>query len=172
MGEAVHAIVLDCTAPEPLASDNQSLFTNNQTAAPDWAKLIDRLHARLGAHAVYGLRVGADHRPEFASAQQEISTQNLRRKNSTFPALSPEKTPPRPSFLLPRPRALFLRDGAPSYHGPLTLLSPPERIQSGWWDDAPVERDYFLARNQEGTLCWIFRALNEPGAWYLHGFFA
>jgi protein ImuB len=172
VGEAVHAIILECTAPEPLASDNQNLFANSETAAPDWIKLIDRLHARLGTQAVYGLRLGADHRPEFASAQQDINAQYLRRKTGIFSAISPEKKPPRPSFLLQRPRALFLRDGEPSYRGALTLLSPPERIQSGWWDDAPVERDYFLARNEEGTLCWIFRALNEPGAWYLHGFFA
>ena len=172
VGEAVHAIILECTQPEPLASDNKSLFANSETTAPDWAKLIDRLHARLGTQAVYGLRLGADHRPEFASAQHSVNEENLRRKTNTFSRLSPEKSAPRPSFLLPRPRALFLRDGAPSYHGVLTLLSPPERIQSGWWDDAPVERDYFLARNEEGTLCWIFRALNEPGSWYLHGFFA
>ncbi len=175
VGEAVHAIILECTQPEPLASDNQSLFANSENAAlglsADWAKLIDRLHARLGTQAVYGLRVGADHRPEFASAQHDVTPQYLRRKTGDFQAKF-KKCAPRPSFLLQRPRALFLRDGAPSYHGPLTLLTAPERIQSGWWDDAPVERDYFLARNEEGTLCWIFRALNEPGSWYLHGFFA
>ncbi len=172
VGEAVHAIILECTQPEPLAGDNKTLFTQSETSDPDWGKLIDRLHARLGARAVYGLRLGADHRPELASAQQSVNEEYLRRKTGLFSTLSPEKSAPRPNFLLPRPRALFLRDGAPSYHGPLTLLSPPERIQSGWWDDAPVERDYFLARNEEGTLCWIFRALNEPGNWYLHGFFA
>jgi protein ImuB len=171
VGEAVHAILLHCALPEPLASDSKSLFANTETAAPDWAALIDRLHARLGTQAVYGLRLGADHRPEFASAQRVIGAEEslyLRRSLTSFQVKTHSA---RPGFLLQRPRALFLRDGQPSYQGPLTLLSAPERIQSGWWDDAPVERDYFVARNEEGTLCWIFLALNEPGAWYLHGFF-
>jgi protein ImuB len=175
VGEAVHAIRIQCDRPEPLANESKYLFAHTEIAAPDWAALIDRLHARLGTQAVYGLRLGADHRPELASTQQPIGATDapyLRRSLSDFQA---KTQPPRPTFLLQRPRALFLRDGQPSYQGALTLLSAPERIQSGWWDDAPVERDYFVARNEEGTLCWIFLALNEAhaesGAWYLHGFF-
>jgi protein ImuB len=59
----------------------------------------------------------------------------------------------------------------------LTLLTGPERIESGWWDfSSParrsVFRDYFVARNTRGQTLWVFRELAAPCGWYLHGFFA
>jgi protein ImuB len=35
-----------------------------------------------------------------------------------------------------------------------------------------VHRDYFVARNPQGQLLWIFRELTAPRGWFLHGFFA
>ena len=78
---------------------------------------------------------------------------------------------PRPSWLLDRPRALVTRDGEPLHHGPLTMVAGPERIQSGWWDNKPVDRDYFVARNPLGETCWVYRELDQSRRWYLHGVF-
>lgn len=202
--EAVHAIVLECVSPEPLLAVNHDLFTSSAFTAPSWLALVDRLLARLGAQAVYQLRLQADHRPERAQrlagaqeapvlvgkkgdakvqlakngAEAEGAIALSAQANPLTPHPSPASPPAaiahplRPLFLLPHPRALLTRDGLPSYHGALVLLTPPERIQTGWWDDKPVARDYFIARNAQGTLCWIFQSLSEPQRWFLHGFFA
>jgi protein ImuB len=63
-------------------------------------------------------------------------------------------------------------ESGPSLQGPLALRSGPERIEAGWWDGAPVSRDYFVAANPAGETLWIYRERRDPGAWYLHGLFA
>ena len=51
------------------------------------------------------------------------------------------------------------------------MIAGPERIQSGWWDNKPVDRDYFVARNPLGETCWVYRELDAARRWYLHGVF-
>ena len=67
----------------------------------------------------------------------------------------------RPLWLLEKPRPLG--------EGEFVLLAGPERIESGWWDGAEAQRDYFIARTGESSLAWIYR---EQGGWFMHGFFA
>ena len=55
---------------------------------------------------------------------------------------------------------------------PLTLLSGPERIQTGWWDGGDIGRDYYVARAQDGARWWIFRECDPPRRWFVHGCFA
>ena len=69
----------------------------------------------------------------------------------------------RPLWLLPAPRPI----SAPRY----TLLGAAERIETGWWDGMPVRRDYYLARDADEVLCWIFESLDAPGQWFVHGYF-
>jgi protein ImuB len=92
------------------------------------------------------------------------------RGKAPCPVQSPPARP-RPAWLLERPRALITRDALPLHHGPLMLLAGPERIQSGWWDNHPVARDYFVARNTLGETCWIYRELSASRQWFLHGVF-
>ena len=60
---------------------------------------------------------------------------------------------------------------------PLQLLCGPERIESGWWDAALAERDYFIAQAGDGALVWIYRArlpmaVSQDGpGWFLQGRF-
>jgi protein ImuB len=86
-----------------------------------------------------------------------------------------------PSWLLAQPLKLSLQAQCPQYHGPLSLLAGPQRLETGWWGGGTSAlRDYFVARNPQQTLLWIFRerlpphgATNDSAAhWYLHGFFA
>jgi protein ImuB len=84
-------------------------------------------------------------------------------------------TVPRPLWLLPEPIPLAEQQHRPVYGTPLTLLSGPERIESGWWDNQWAERDYFIARDEQHALLWIFRPRVPDAAvrdrWYLHGKF-
>ncbi len=84
---------------------------------------------------------------------------------------------PRPAWLLSEPQQLEVRVDRPLYESlPLDLVAGPERIESGWWDDATVTRDYFIAENAAGHLVWVYRerliAPDERPAWYLQGLFA
>ena len=46
----------------------------------------------------------------------------------------------------------------------------PERIETGWWRDAPICRDYFRVVTQTGQHFWLFRSF-EQAAWFIHGAF-
>ncbi len=161
LAEPVRAIALQVQAIEPLEHSNQSLFPDELRQEGNWPRLIERLRARLGAAAVHGMVLNADHRPERASAAAEPGAKQL--------ALDFEL---RPFWLLERPQALQERESVPCRDGPLKLLAGPERIESGWWDGADVARDYFIARSADAALLWVYRERSPAGAWYLHGIFS
>ena len=106
------------------------------------------------------------------------------------PGLLPQ---PRPAWLLSQPQLLEQQC--------FELLRGPERIEAAWWDvhqsaqstqstqstdsqsasehipgalvtlPATAARDYYLARNSRGELCWIFHQHGSDN-WFLHGYFA
>ena len=50
-------------------------------------------------------------------------------------------------------------------------MSGPERIETGWWDDLPVARDYFVATTVTGERLWVYRECHGGQNWFLHGRF-
>ena len=77
--------------------------------------------------------------------------------------------------MLPEPTLLSTHDGHPLHQGKLALLAGPERLETGWWDEDGIARDYYTAVSPCGVGLWVFRS-REPGqggrsGWYLHGFF-
>jgi protein ImuB len=132
-------------------------------------QLIERLQARLGADAVYGLCLIPEHRPESAWRVAEpgekgpcLISAGTKMRHGPFP--------PRPLWLLAEPQQL---DGVeqPRFEGVLELEEGPERIESGWWDGHDVARDYHVARNPACVRFWVFRERRPPGRWFLHGVF-
>jgi protein ImuB len=84
------------------------------------------------------------------------------------------KWPPsaRPLWLLDPPHPLPEIAEIPQYEGPLTLMTRPECIESGWWNGDDVQREYFVACNPAQSLLWIYRENRKNSGWYLHGFFS
>jgi protein ImuB len=129
--------------------------------------LVEHLRARLGANAVYGLRRVPGHRPENAQVVAEpVLAPDVKRRPDD--AGAPFR---RPLWLQQAPQELDSQRGRPRYGGALTLLEGPERIESGWWDGADVERDYYVARDANGAHLWIYRECESPRRWFLHGVF-
>lgn len=132
---------------------------------------IERLRARLGAEAVYGLALVPEHRPESAWRSAAIAASGMP-AGGVAPAASPAAVfPRRPVWLLRAPCRLETRGGRPWRGGALELLEGPERIETGWWDGRDVQRDYYVARDARGAQLWIYRERGAPHDWFLHGVF-
>jgi len=139
----------------PLDSQSLSLLKEKGSNGDD-IDLLDRLRARLGDDAVSLLHTYADHRPESAWKQGAIQA-----------SVEPLPPAPRPIWFLTQPTALK----SVGNEGWI-LLDGPERIEAGWWDGAPVCRDYYVARNPQGQTVWVFRDWRQHGQWFLQGLFA
>lgn len=133
------------------------------------SQLVERLRARLGDEAVYGVRSIPEHRPE-AAWRRVHDLRFVSRGSQAAAQGTGEHGMPRPVWLLDEPALLpqqpvqLLKDG-------WILEQGPERIESGWWDGRGVARDYYIARYAQGARLWVFRE-RQSKRWYLHGMFA
>lgn len=170
-----------------LAGRDGTLFNDTRAEQGTMAALFERLTARLGEAQVFRLTAQADHRPERATRRLPLQ--------ALAPVVSATRLP-RPLWLLEIPEPLREVQGRPYRQGPLELLAGPERIESGWWQSGEtvdaigiygsaagqaasafqatpdIRRDYFVALAGDARWLWIFRECRDPGAWFLHGFFA
>ncbi|HVL08678.1 MAG TPA: DNA polymerase Y family protein [Burkholderiaceae bacterium] len=165
------AVCLSVTQVQARAPLSDALFPEPGGTAQDHVRLLELLAARLGAEHVLRARPQADHRPEHANHWEPVTPPALR---ATRPAAAPPL--PRPAWLLDAPVPLTIRGHAPYYGTPLRLMSPPERIESGWWDGDTVMRDYYVAMDDDHACYWIYRERRSsqdhaPVRWYLHGLF-
>lgn len=141
-------------------------------AGAEAPELIERLRARLGPEAVYGLRVLPGHRPENAwAAAEPLLMEGAPGRQRRPGAKGPWPAFRRPLWLLPAPRLLAERDGLPRRRGPLRLHGTPERLETGWWDGGDIARDYYTATDLHGVRLWVFRERGAPHRWFLHGVF-
>lgn len=194
LAEPVHRLELSAGRLRRFFACSAPLWTaGEQGGAPAAAQapeFLETLLARLGEQAVYGLAEIDEHRPErqqrrvwpsFAAASCEVRegtrTVNSPRKQVGFAAAPAGVARPLGLFDVPRPlevqrdasghvRALHHEGRA------LTLVSGPERIQTGWWDGGEIARDYYVAAAADGARWWIFRECEAPRRWFVHGCFA
>ncbi len=156
LARPVEAIGLQAENFAPLGGRSAALFGDAAGEAEDWARLAERLQARLGAGAVHGITPCPDHRPEYAWRRVE-----------------PGEWEPR-EFTQPGPRPAWLLEPRRLRQSQFSLLAGPERIECGWWDGDDARRDYFIARLEHAALGWVYReaGCSSTGDWYLHGLFA
>ena len=129
-------------------------------------QLAERLSARLGRQSVNGVATVAEHRPQHAWRPRNVLAGRIA-DTLTFVRRGLK----RPLWMLPEPAPLYVEQGWPLHLGRLTLLEGPERLETGWWDDDGIARDYYLATNPRGMRLWIFRNRSAEPGWYLHGIF-
>lgn len=162
----VVGIVLHAGAFAPVRVRQYDLFAPRSDAEDEWQALLDRLRARLGAGAVQGLGLRADARPEKSWMRLGVAAGapgGAGPARRSVAVLGMTRSPrARPLWLLPEPRALA---AAPR------CVKGPERIEGGWWDEADVQRDYYLAETGEGARLWVYRE-QASGRWFLHGLWA
>lgn len=137
----------------PFVPASRDLFDTRHKQQLPWPQLRERLRARLGDEAVYRVAPDGDPRPERAWRR----VQGDEAKIAAAPA-----RPPRPTWLLSQPIPL---------RGTARIVSGPERLESGWWDDADARRDYYVLETAQGQRAWAFAPPGEQGGWMLHGWF-
>lgn len=144
----IRLLVPELHSPEITQSD---LFDDSSRRTAGWKALLDKMRARIGTEAVRCLGLRDSHLPEHAwCAQQE--PQGL---HSEMPY------PERPLWLLEPVHVTR----------PAQLPGPPERIESGWWDEADESRDYFVVDSPEGSRLWLYRDATTQ-EWFLQGIWA
>jgi protein ImuB len=140
----------------PLSADSLDAFAGSKHGGRDTApQLVERLRARLGEDAVYGVMPFPEHRPEAAwrrvrdldparAAERGAAGHGGRaivagttRGGTTRGGWGAGGGMMRPVWLLEEPQPLT---------GGVVLEEGPERIESGWWDGRGVARDYYVAR--------------------------
>jgi protein ImuB len=153
------------------------------SGGPEAPQLIERLRARLGHEAVYGLQMLAGHRPENtwsirepAAISGSRTAYDAESRLTLFRSTQAVPPPPwpalrRPLWLLHAPQQLEEVAGVPRRRGALRFFGDAERIETGWWDGGDVGRDYYSVFDIYGVQLWIFRERAEPHRWFLHGVF-
>lgn len=138
--------------------------------------VLERIAARLGPENVLRPKLAEDHRMEWMVSWQPADVRPARRR-------APAPSIPQPTFALPSPLRLAAKGNRPMYEGPLTLLSGPHRVESGWWHRAPnasgqqeeqtAVRDYYVALSEHAGVLWVYqtRLRGEESAWFLQGIF-
>ena len=170
----VRGMELESGSLQPLPPDSLDVFAGlragGKRAAGAVPQLVERLRARLGEAAVYGVVPVAEHRPEAAWQRVHEPHLGAVRPGGVCTGGVIAADVPRPVWLLDRPLLLstslqrLLDEG-------LILEQGPERIESGWWDGKGVARDYYTARQTRGARWWVFQE-RRSRSWYLHGVFA
>jgi protein ImuB len=149
---------------QPLSAGSLDAFAGG-CGRDSLPQLVERLRARLGEEAVYGVASIAEHRPEAAWRRvHELPLASALPRTDHGAA---DRVMPRPVWLLDAPLPLT---------NDWVLEEGPERIESGWWDGRGVARDYYVARRicgarQRGATLWVFQE-RQSKRWYLHGVFA
>ena len=130
-------------------------------------QLAERLVARVGWQSVAGVATVAEHRPQLAWRPRNL----LKEKTIAELSMAGDRLQ-RPLWMLSEPARLHVDEGYPLHQGcRLRLLEGPERLETGWWDDDGISRDYYTAQKPDGRRVWIFRNRTRESAWYLHGYF-
>jgi protein ImuB len=53
---------------------------------------------------------------------------------------------------------------------PVVAQHGPTKVDSEWWSESPVTRDYYEVETQDGGRYWVFKKKTD-GQYYLHGIF-
>ncbi|MGB3725482.1 MAG: DNA polymerase Y family protein [Glaciecola sp.] len=151
----VYGISISCDKYETVQTANDDMFANKSSHVAALT-LLSRLQSKLGNKQVQTIDFVSDFRPEYASSKHALTSAHSALTSPTKVCALAD----RPGLLLPEPQQLLNN---------IEVLKGPERIQTGWWDDKPINRDYYIAQTEQGQQLWVFKTPNKQ--WYVHGYF-
>ena len=167
---------LVCGPLQPLSAVSLDVFARQGGAGggrDTVPQLVERLRARLGEGAVYGIRSVAEHRPE--AAWQRVQALRL---NAVLPgAPAPDEPPgtgavePRPVWLLDEPTPLRVAEARQLAKSRCFSRKAPSVSRAVGGMGRGVARDYYIVRRAGGARLWVFQE-RQSKRWYVHGVFA
>ncbi len=157
----------------PIQLFNNDLF-NPTPNREQFQQLLDKLINRLGHSSVFQITQSNEYLPELANRCSPANTQQFDKPPSimgpVYEAQSKRALKDEPLWLLEKPECLIQNHRLPTLEGPLNIIHGPNRISSHWWARLQ-SRDYFIARQRNGRLLWIFFDRANKN-WFLHGLYA
>lgn len=190
LSQPVFSVTMRAQAVALPIARQQDLFSRSEHIEPaeELATVINRLSNRLGTQAVLTAELTTSPVPETAVQFKPViassrAGRNIDHRLSELVTPDPDAARPVPAFntplkLFPRPVPIaepghnaltqgFQWNGQ-SFH--IIQATGPERLQTHWWHDTAVHRDYYRATTQAGAELWLFKDLVNS-RWYLHGVF-
>jgi protein ImuB len=190
---AVGKVLLRAITTTSLLQRQHNLLRDQESEPDnrDRAALVERLSSRLGEEAVLQPKLYPDAQPEYAfrleatvgrGQRSEVRSQkNREHSRSDFWTLTTDLSSARPLHIESAPIAIqvvsVISDGPPArfywqeQDHRVARCWGPERLETGWWRDRHVRRDYYRVETNSGEQFWIFRRLDR-GDWFLQGTFA
>lgn len=169
----VEGLGLSVTEFDALSQLDDDLFNTARNKEP-LHQLTDRFRSRLGLQAVKQLSLREEHIPE-QSCYQDSGTVVQRSQSNAHSGSSVLSNQPagqqRPFWLFAEPQPARKEGEQLYWNGKLKLIYGPERIEDGWWQPAPVSRDYYIAQGADGQPLWVFEDRRNR-CWFVHGVFA
>ncbi|MCR9197185.1 MAG: DNA polymerase Y family protein [Planctomycetaceae bacterium] len=175
-------------APLPVARQ-KDLFSASEHLEPqeELTAVINRLNGRLGNNAVLTAAVSDSSVPEdtiqltpvmseTAVTSRRTAACRIEQLVQTEADAADKAFAVRPVFLLPVPvRVPSLKPAARTFvwEGRTFEMQEwigPERVQTHWWQEISVHRDYYRLLTTQGPEFWAFQNLTD-GTWFLHGIF-
>ncbi len=183
LSQPIEQIEIEATMTAELERHQEALFPrlldnpggHGHSFPAAMVRLLDRLGSRLGAGCILHPRLLPESQPE-RSWEHHPAGQSRRRRQTTLSAdtIRPLQLLPAPQQLAPRG---WLSAGLPRSfcHGQRRYQVQhywgPERIETGWWRQATVRRDYYRVELLSGHRFWIYQDLAQ-NTWFLHGEFS
>jgi protein ImuB len=178
----VDQLTVRVTRTAPLDVEQAELFETSEcrTGRRDLDLLFDRLSNRLGHEAVLRSKLHPDFDPERAVEYSTLVGKDHVERKLTAEHPLDRGACSRPLRLFRRPFPVVVWSIVPN-GPPIRLRGPhgdqeivycdgPERIETGWWREGPLRRDYFRVDTERGQRLWLFQSRDE-GSWFVHGTF-
>jgi protein ImuB len=177
-GLGIELFILEAPVVEKLPDTQEALWYLAQEST-EVANLLDRIAGRLGPQTIHRYLPAEHYWPERS---YKLASSIREKTENEWPI-----DHPRPVILLPTPEIVEVSAPIPDYPPMLfrwrgrvhniKKADGVERIESEWWLDKGLHRDYYRVEDQAGARYWLFRlghygeGLHKP-QWFLHGFFA
>jgi len=170
----VGELTLTADEVEALEERSASLLPDTVRQGESLREVLERIAARIGPENVLRPVMTEDHRLEYAQFWQ-LADEKPPRETSAVEM-------PQPTWLLPEPLKLAVKNNRPIYQGPLQMLAGPHRVEGGWWHRSDengretshcVQRDYWVALSEHAGVLWVYQERRgDDISWFFHGVFA
>jgi protein ImuB len=175
----IELFTLDGSNVEGLKPIQKKLWAGNYGLENiKFSELLDHIENKIGPDKIHRFLPAEHYWPERSvkaatSLNEEVT-------------ITWESDKPRPIQILPTPQIIQVTAPIPDYppmnfryKGKLHKVikaDGPERIESEWWMEEGLHRDYYNVEDEEGNRYWLFRLGHYSNAerpqWFIHGFFA